>query len=566
MSYIDWIVMFGTLIFIGAYGIYKTRQTKNIDGYLRGNNENNWWGIGLSVMATQASAVTFLSLPGQAFDDGMRFVQFYFGLPIAMIIICVFFIPMYYRLKVYTAYEFLENRFDYKTRALTAILFLIQRAMGAGITIYAPAIILSQLLHWDLNYTIIFIGTATTLYIILGGSKAIAITHKQQMAVIFLGMFVAFGYLIYYLSQHMNISQMVRLSGDLGKLNMVNFNFNWNDKYNIWSGIIGGLFLQLSYFGADQSQVGRYLGGQSIKQSRLGLLMNGLLKIPMQLFILSCGILVFLFYQFNQPPVYFDEVALNKVRNSEYADSLNMYEQQLNENFIEQSAAIDYYLNDMDQPLNININKAQTDSINKKINQIVTKVNPGVNEDHDFVFMTFVLNYLPAGLIGLLFAVIFCASFSSKSSEINALAATFVVDIYKRKFKKSGSDEHYLNASKLATLFFALLAVGFALISSLFDNLIEAVNIIGSLFYGTILGVFLTAFLLKSVKGNAVFIAAVISEIIIIYIDQTLRHPEWGLPTLHVGYLWYNVIGCFLVMGLSFGLQAVWKIGKPKSY
>ncbi|MFI5172112.1 MAG: sodium:solute symporter, partial [Chitinophagales bacterium] len=324
----------------------------------------------------------------------------------------------------------------------------------------------------------------------------------------------------------------------------------------IWSGVVGGLFLQLSYFGTDHSQVGRYIGGTSVKESRLGLLFNGLLKIPMQLFILSCGVLVFLFYQFNQPPVYFDEVALDKVRNSQYADSLTTLEHQLDDNFNQKQDAFNQYLNKDDDPGIIQQLDVEHKSINNKINNLVTEINTGVNEDHDFVFMTFVLDYLPAGLIGLLFAVIFCASFSSKSSEINALAATFVVDIYKRKWKVDSSENHYLNASKLSTLFFAILAVCFALVCSLFDNLIEAVNIIGSLFYGTILGVFLTAFLLKFVKGNAVFIAAIISEIFIIFLDQSIRHPEWGFTVMHVGYLWYNVIGCLLVMILSSIIQA----------
>lgn len=569
MSIIDWIVMIGTLLFIAVYGIYKTRGTHNLHGYLKGGNEHKWWSICLSVMATQASAITFLSLPGQAYDDGMRFVQFYFGLPIAMILISVFFIPMYYKLKVYTAYEYLENRFDYKTRLLTAILFLTQRSFATGITIYAPAIILSQLLHWSLTFTILFIGITTTIYIVSGGAKAIAVTHRQQMTVIFLGMFTAFGFLIYYLSTYVSFGESLKVAGLLDKMNIVNYQVDitkssfWNDRYNIISGIIGGLFLQMSYFGTDQSQVGRYLGGRSVRESRLGLLFNGLLKIPMQFFILMCGVLTFVFYQFNRPPVYFNEVALQEVRNSDYADSLQTLEEDFNFYFEQQknmlgdelnSASLNKAANENIANYNVPAAHARLDSTQQKINTLVQKVNGGAAEDHDFIFMTFVQNYLPVGIVGLLFAVIFCASISSKSSELNALAATFVIDLYRRKLKTNESDRHYVTVSKIATVVFGILAIFFAIICSLFENLIEAVNIIGSLFYGTILGIFLTAFLLKRVRGNAVFIAAAISELIILYIDFSVRY-NWNVPKIQVGYLWYNVIGCLLVMGIAMLLQ-----------
>ncbi len=557
MSSIDWIVMFGTLFFIAGFGIYKTRKSQSIESYLHDNNERKWWEIGLGVMATQASAITFLSVPGQAYDDGMRFVQFYFGLPLAMIIISVFFIPIFYKLKVYTAYEFLEQRFDLKTRTFTASLFLIQRAFSTGITIYAPSIILSQLLGWNLHATVLFIGLIVTAYILSGGTKAVAVTHKQQMLVIYLGMFLAFGYLIYYLSAHVNFKESLQVAGALGKMNIISNGikdgkFDWSDKYNIISGLIGGFFLQLSYFGTDQSQVGRYLGGESVKESRLGLLFNGLVKIPVQFFILLTGILVFVFYQFNQPPVYFNQVAYENTKTSIYADSLKSVEEEYSNATFLNAANADFLTQQLQKKDTAGIRSAKqdlvtsytvSDSLRLEINSIVTSANPGVEDDHDYIFMHFVTNYLPIGLVGLLFAVIFSASMSSTSSALNGLSTTFSVDIYKRLIHKTATPKQYLNASKLLTAFFGALAIGFALVCSLFDNLIEAVNILGSLFYGTILGIFLTAFLLKKVKGQAVFIAALISEMCILYLDFSVRF-SWNAPQLEIGYLWYNVIGC----------------------
>ncbi len=561
MSWIDWLVMFGTLILIAGYGIYKTRTVHTTSGYLKGDDEKKWWEIGLSVMATQASAITFLSVPGQAYDRGMGFIQFYFGLPLAMIVIAVFFIPMYYKLKVYTAYEFLEQRFDLKTRTFTAVLFLVQRAFSTGITIYAPSIILSQLLGWDLNATVIFIGGIVTLYILTGGTKAVAVTHKQQMLVIYAGMFIAFGYLVYYLSEYVSFNESLHVAGALGKMNIITKgsekgSFDWGDRYNIISGLIGGLFLQLSYFGTDQSQVGRYLGGESVKESRLGLMFNGLVKVPVQFFILLTGILVFVFYQFNQPPVYFNQVAYEKTQQSEYAGELKSLETQynlattqqieLNKKLAEQQITGDQPQMDL-----IKKSQAETENLRNDINAVIVKANPGVDDDHDYIFMHFVMQYLPLGLIGLLFAVIFSASMSSTSSALNGLATTFSVDIYKRLINKNASEKQHLQASKLLTVMFGALAIVFALICSMFDNLIEAVNILGSLFYGTILGIFLTAFLLKRVKGNAVFIAAIISESVILYLDFSIRY-DWNTPKLEIGYLWYNVIGCILVMIIAF--------------
>ncbi len=571
MNWIDWVVMFGTLLLIAGFGIYKTRTVHTAQSYLKGDDEKRWWEIGLSVMATQASAITFLSVPGQAYDDGLRFIQFYFGLPLAMIVIAVFFIPMYYKLKVYTAYEFLERRFDLKTRTFTALLFLVQRAFSTGITIYAPSIILSQLLGWDLNTTVIFIGGIVTLYILSGGTKAVAVTHKQQMLVIYVGMFTAFGFLIYYLSEFLSFNESLNVAGALGKMNIITTGsesgkFDWSDRYNIISGLIGGLFLQLSYFGTDQSQVGRYLGGESVKESRLGLMFNGLMKVPVQFFILLTGILVFVFYQFTPPPVYFNQVAYEKTMNSEYAQELKILEDKYLATTTTQSAlnralADNKITADETQTIELQKGFHATDSLRKEINKVIVKANPGVDDDHDYIFMHFVMQYLPIGLVGLLFAVIFSASMSSTSSALNGLATTFSVDIYKRLINKDASEKQHLNASKLLTVIFGAMAIGFALVCSMFDNLIEAVNILGSLFYGTILGIFLTAFLIRRAGGTATFIAALISEAIILYLDFSVRY-NWNTPKLEIGYLWYNVIGCVLVLGFAYLLSFIMRNNK----
>lgn len=571
MNAIDWLIMLGTILFIVGYGIYKTRKNQSIQSYLKGNNENKWWAVCLTVMATQASAITFLSVPGQAYADGMGFIQFYFGLPLAMIVICVFFIPIYYKLKVYTAYEFLENRFDAKTRTFTAALFLIQRAFSTGITLYAPSIILSQLLGWSLQFTILFIGFLVTLYIASGGSKAISVTHKQQMLIIYLGMFVAFGYLIYFLSEYVSLSESFQIAGIAHKMKIItngvgsDGNFNWSDRYNLISGLIGGFFLQLSYFGTDQSQVGRYLTGENSHQSKLGLLLNGIVKIPVQLFILLIGILLFVFYQFYQPPVYFNEVALQNVRSSEYADSLKMLEQEQAQLYEIKKEQLDNYFKTkngfFENTSSSDIHSLQMlDSsyqhISQKIGALVKNENPKIESDNDYVFMYFVMHFLPVGFIGLLFAAIFCASMGATSSALNALSATFSVDIYKRFINKEISEQKHLFVSKISTLLFGIFAITFALISSLFDNLIEAVNILGSLFYGTILGIFLTAFLIKYVKGNAIFISAVLTQLFIFYIDFSIRF-HWNVPKIEIGYLWYNVIATMLIMILSVWFQFI---------
>lgn len=555
MSLIDWIVLFGTLFFIVGYGIWKTRGSKNIEGYLLGDKSMKWWTIGLSIMATQASAITFLSTPGQAYEDGMRFIQFYFGLPIAMVILSVTVIPIYYRLKVYTAYEYLESRFDLKTRSLAAFLFLVQRGLAAGITIYAPSIILSSLLGWNLTATNVFIGVLVIIYTVSGGTKAVSQTQKQQMAIMMTGMIIAGIFVIYSLPQEISFIDAMHVAGKMGRLNVVDFSFNLTDRYNFWSGITGGLFLALSYFGTDQSQVARYLSGKSITESRLGLMFNGLLKVPMQFIILFIGAMVFVFYQFVQPPVFFNDAARQRVVESEYVGELQNLEDQYSqvfqkkqENLKEMVSAIhqgDEHAVEMNRKLAL-ASLAETKQIREEVKGLILKTDATLEtKDTDYVFLTFVMNHLPQGLIGLLFAVIFCAAMSSTSSELNALASTTVIDIYKRTVKKDGDDSHYLFSSKIITVMWGSLAILFATFASLVDNLIEAVNILGSLFYGTILGIFLVAFYFRYIKANAVFIAAVIAETAVIFCYFLTD----------IGFLWFNVIGCTLVVLIAYILE-----------
>ncbi|MEK6476881.1 sodium:solute symporter [Catalinimonas sp. 4WD22] len=562
MSTIDWIILFGTLLFIVGYGVYKTQGSKDMEGYLKGGNSMKWWTVGLSVMATQASAITFLSTPGQAFEDGMRFIQFYFGLPIAMIIISVTFIPIYYRLKVYTAYEYLESRFDLKTRTLAAILFLIQRGLAAGITIYAPAIILSTILNWNLNLTIIIIGTLVIIYTVSGGTKAVSQTQKQQMAVMMGGMIIAAFVIINLLPEDVSFGNAMDVAGNMGRFNVITFDLDFSDRYNVWSGLTGGMFLALSYFGTDQSQVQRYLSSKSVAQSRLGLLMNGLLKVPMQFLILFVGVLVFVFYQFYQPPVFFNEAVTQQVVQGEYADDWQALEEKHSATFEQKREEINGFLqaSEAGDEAGMNSRKEAVDQLSEEQAEIQNEVRQLVNlaiplaetKDTDYVFISFIMNHFPTGLIGLLLAVIFSAAMSSTASELNALGSTSVVDLYKRSFKKEGSPRHYLNASRLFTLAWGILAIIFATFASLADNLIEFVNIIGSIFYGTILGIFLVAFYIKFIKSNAVFIAACIAEATVLYLFFTTE----------IGFLWFNVIGCVLVVSIALLLQSV--MGKSK--
>lgn len=557
MSNLDWFVLIFTLASIVTYGIWKTRGAKDLKSYLKGNNDAKWWGIGISIMATQASAITFLSTPGQAYTDGMRFIQFYFGLPIAMIILSVTFLPIFYRLKVFTAYEYLETRFDLKTRTLAAFLFLIQRGLAAGITIYAPSIILSTLLNWNLTFTNIFIGLLVILYTVSGGTKAVTQTQKQQMAVMMGGMILAGILVINMLPNNISFLDAVNVAGKMGKLNLVNFDFDLEDRYNFWTGTTAALFLFLSYFGTDQSQVQRYLTGKSLVQSRLGLIMNGLLKIPMQLIILFIGVMVFVFYQFNTPPIFFNKVELNNIKSSNYSNEVNSLENKFKALHDKKTMDIYSLLDAQKNEDKVRVQELKRSvlatekkmyEINSNVKTIVLKNNPSAEtNDKDYIFMSYVIDYLPTGVIGLLFAVMFCAAMSSTASELNALASTTTIDIYKRSIKKKENDHHYLMSSKYFTLLWGVLAILFATTASLFENLIQAVNLLGSLFYGTILGIFIVAFYFKNVKSNAVFYCSIAAEIIVVSI-HFLNHYQLAPYWLQMGYLWYNVVGCLLVI------------------
>ncbi|MGC1631741.1 MAG: sodium:solute symporter [Gelidibacter sp.] len=550
MHTLDWIVLIGTLFTIVAYGTWKTRGSKNVEEFLKGGNEAKWWTIGLSVMATQASAITFLSTPGQAFHDGMGFVQFYFGLPIAMVIICLVFIPLYHRLKVYTAYEFLENRFDLKTRSLTAILFLIQRGLAAGITIYAPAIILSAVLGWNLNLLIIAIGILVIIYTVSGGTKAVNITQKQQMAVIFTGMFIAFFLIVSYLPENITFNKALHIAGASGKMDILDFSFDFNNRYTFWSGIIGGTFLALSYFGTDQSQVQRYLSGKSIKEMQMGLIFNGLLKVPMQFFILLVGVMVFVFYQFNPSPINFNPAATETVMNSSYAEEYMQLQNEQNHIFQRKQKLLNAYAENKSEVIAHQIelfNDGDRENRNAA-KELINKANientlRAETNDKDYVFIHFILNNLPRGLIGLLLAVILSAAMSSTASELNALASTTTMDLYKRSFVENEEEHHYLKASKWFTLGWGILAIAIASVAYLADNLIQLVNIIGSIFYGNILGIFLLAFFFKHVKGNAVFISALITQAIILSLYFLNEYGFINLP-----YLWLNFVGCFVAI------------------
>jgi len=572
MSTLDWVVLFLTLVSISVYGMYKTRGKKSLENYLKGNKDN-WWTIGLSIMATQASAITFLSTPGQAYEDGMRFIQFYFGLPLAMIIISIAFVPIYYKLKVYTAYEYLENRFDLKTRTLTALLFIVQRGLAAGITIYAPAIILSTLLGWNLTLTNIFIGVLVIAYTVSGGTEAVSITQKQQMAVMMGGMILA-GIMVIQLLP-ISMQEALQVAGKMEKLNVVNFEFDLADRYSFWSGMTAAVFLFLSYFGTDQSQVQRYLSGQTLTQSRMGLLMNGFLKIPMQFLILFIGVLVFVFYQFITPPVHFNQVQTEALRQSEYASEFDRLEQSYQANFDSSKQVYTQLLSSIDQEnaesteeltSTLKSLKTEQQEIREEVKALLVTHDPEAEtRDTDYVFMRFVMDYLPTGVVGLLFAAIFAAAMSSSSSELNALGSTTTVDLYKRSIRKEASDAHYVNSSKLFTAFWGLGAILFATYASLFENLIQAVNLLGSLFYGTILGIFVVGFFIKWIKGQAVFLAALLSQALILVVHFFNGKGLFGMHW-DIGFLWYNVIGCLSVVLFGLLLQSgIGTFGKKKS-
>ena len=547
---VDWIILSVTLIFIVAYGTYVTRKNSNVTDYIKGGSDSKWWTIGLSVMATQASAITFLSTPGQAFHSGMGFVQFYFGLPIAMVIICVVFIPIYHKLKVYTAYEFLEGRFDLKTRSLAAILFLIQRGLAAGITIFAPAIILSAVLGWDLMTLNIIIGFLVIIYTVSGGTKAVNVTQKQQMIIIFIGMLIAFFMIMSQLPENITFTNALEIAGASNKMEVLDFSFDLSNRYTVWTGILGGTFLMLSYFGTDQSQVQRYLSGKSVRESQLGLIFNGLLKVPMQFFILLIGVMVFVFYQFNPSPLNFNPGANLEVQKSKYVDEYKALEQEhINIENSKKALFLDGF--QVDEKQHIQELNERDLAIKAKSKVIIDKLDEEnllekiESNDKDYVFIHFILNNLPRGLIGLLLAVILSAAMSSTASELNALASTTAIDLYKRNVKEEKNEAHYVKASKWFTLAWGIIAISVACVANLVDNLIQLVNIIGSIFYGNVLGIFLLAFFVKYVRGNAVFIAALITQVIII----AVYFLDW-LP-----YLWLNLLGCALVMGIAIILQ-----------
>ncbi|MEH0156130.1 sodium:solute symporter [Limibacter armeniacum] len=557
MTFLDWAVLGGTLAFIVIYGIWKTRQQNDMQSYLLGNREAKWFTVALSIMATQASAITFLSAPGQAYTDGMRFVQFYFGLPLAMVVLSVAVVPIYHRLNVYTAYEYLEKRFDVNTRILAALLFLTQRGLAAGFTIFAPALILSSLLGWNINFTIIAIGLLVVMYTVVGGTKAVNQTQKLQMAVIFIGMLMAGILVVWFLPETVSFDNALHLAGKMGRLNAVDFEFDPTSKYNIWTGLIGGFFLALSYFGTDQSQVQRYLSGSSIGQSRLGLLFNGMIKIPMQFLILFIGAMVYVFYFFNTSPIFFNKVLLESAHETAYKTELVEIEQQYqlaqenrkqeafnlvdaleNQDIAQQAAATE----------SLKAADAQSQKLRKQAIATIEKAMPEADtNDTNYIFLTFVKDFLPSGLVGLLIAVILSASMSSTSSELNALASTTVVDLYKRIFNSNGTDQHYVMVSKLVTIFWGIYAIIFAMYANRLGTLIEAVNILGSLVYGVILGIFMVAFFFKQIGSKAVFIAGIISEIVVLYCFFFTEVP----------FLWYNVIGCMAVILVSFAVKKV---------
>lgn len=564
MHPLDLVVLIGTLGFIVIYGAVKTRRHKDIHSYMRSGGEKKSWVICLSIIATQASAITFMSTPGQAYESGMGFLQIYFGLPIAMIVIAAVFIPVFYKQNVYTAYEYLEGRFNLATRQFIAFLFLLSRGLGAGLTLYAPAIILSTILGWNLSLLCLLIGLAVILYIYIGGEKAVSQTQTLQMIVILSGMAMALVVLIQYLPKGVSLKNAVYLAGKMGKMKAVDTKFSLDGRYNIWSGILGGFFLSLSYFGTDQSQVSRYLGGASVKESKLGLFYNGLVKIPMQFFILFIGVMTYIFFLFHSSPVFFNNKALEKTSLSadvkqqlrDKEKEHNLVEIQRNKAAIElvrarntpQEAAYTDTLRKFEQ---------QDTAIRADVKRIIAKNAPEIEtRDTDYVFLTFVLNHMPIGLIGLLLAVMFCAAMSSTAGQLSSLASTTVVDYYKRSINKTGSDKHYVNATKVSTLFWGAITIGFAVTLHLFSNLIQAVNILGSLFYGTILGVFIVGFFFKFVKGRAIFLAAIISEAIILllyFADKITSYLGYGTigPVSKIAYLWYNPIGVLLVVAFS---------------
>lgn len=557
MSVADWIVLVVALVGIILYGVWKSRGQRDMQGYFLDNQSMPWYIVLLSIIGTQASAVTFLSAPGQAYTDGMRFVQYYFGLPLAMVVLCITFVPIFHKLKVYTAYEFLEQRFDLKTRTLTSALFLLQRGLSTGISIYAPSIILSSLMGWNIYLTNVIMGGLLIIYTVSGGTRAVSYTQTFQLVIIFSAMFLAGWMVVHLLPADVGFIDALQVSGKMDRLNVIVTDFDWKDRYNIWSGLIGGFFLALSYFGTDQSQVGRYLTARSVTESRLGLLMNGLVKVPMQFLILLIGALVFVFYLYFRAPIFFNEAQIKKVYKSEEGAAFKVVEKEYNRlatikqvQVKEMATAIKG--GDESAIARSKAALQKTDQASEAAREeaitLIQKADPAADtNDTNYIFLHFVVNNLPKGLVGLLIAIIFLAAWGSIAAALNSLASTTVIDIYQRMYKKEGTDGHYLQASRLWTIAWGVFCIAVAQFASQLGSLIEAVNILGSLFYGVILGIFLVAFYCKRIGGNATFWAAVISEIgvIVIYLLNI------------VSFLWLNAIGCFLVIGIAAIFQLI---------
>jgi Na+/proline symporter len=562
MSEIDWIVLSVTIGFIVTIGVYKNRKSQSLSSYLLSDKKLNWRAVAISIIATQASAITFLSMPGQAYSDGLGFIQIYFGLPLAMLVLAYIIMPLYKRLNIYTAYEFLEMRFDLKTRVLGSILFLIQRSLAVGFTIYAPSLIFSNILGWNSLLTSLLIGVLIIIYTVSGGAKAVMTTHRHQMLIILLGMFVVGGFALFKLPVGVRFQDTFLVADTFGKLNPVSLNFDITERYNIWSGLIGGFFLALAYFGTDQSQVQRYLSGKTTQAAKRGLLFNGIIKIPLQLAILFLGILVFTFYQFEKPPIFFNQKQYQKVAESEYGLDLTYLESVHNELFIQKKEKLKHLLDNSSNNLTTELITIELQSIEKRIDEVESEAarlialnSPGTTtNDKDQIFLTFITNHLPIGMVGFLLAVIISASMSSASSILNALAGTSIVDIYQRLYKSDKKDDHYVSAGRKFTLLWGLAAIGFAIFANFTENLIQAINIVGSLFYGSVLGIFLVGFFFQKIRGNAVFIAAICSQVLvfILYLGTD------------ISFLWFNLIGTLFVPLIGIILQITfYKDDKP---